>query len=326
MNEPETALPDAREVRARAADWLQRRTFWNWSEEDERTLEAWLAESLSHRVAYWRLRSAWERSEKLTALRGPAFGRQQPPPAPARRFLPMLKMAAAGVALVAVLGAGAAYFHQTPRGQTFSTPIGGREVLTLADGSQVELNTDTMLRTDIGRDRRTVYLEKGEAFFQVVHDEKRPFVVLAGDHRVTDLGTKFSVRRQPGRVEVTLVEGRAQFDSNAPNGKPTVLIPGDILVATAKSTSLTRRPEQELERALSWRQGYIVFDHTTLADAAAQFNRYNTEKIAITDPKVARLTIDGTFPINGVHAFARVTNVVFKLHVERRDGETVLSR
>jgi len=326
MSEIETTLPDAKEVRARAADWLQRRNFWTWSEDDERALETWLAESLSHRVAYWRLRSAWERSEKLTALRGPGFGQQQQTQPQPRRFLPILKMAAAGVALIAALGVGAAYLYQSPRGQTFSTPIGGREVLTLADGSQVELNTDTMLRTDIGRDHRTVWLEKGEAFFQVVHDDKRPFVVHAGNHRVTDLGTKFSVRRQPDRLEVTLVEGRAQFDTNAPNDKPTVLNPGDILIATAKSTSLLRRPEQELERALSWRQGFIVFDHTTLADAAAQFNRYNTEQITIADPKVAKLTIDGTFPINGVHAFARVTNVVFKLHVEKRDGETILSR
>jgi transmembrane sensor len=325
MSDETDISPNAKEIKARAADWLQRRNFWNWGEEDERALAAWLEESLSHRVAYWRLRSAWERSEKLTALRGPAFGRTEQAP-PVRRLWPTLRMAAAGIALIAAVGVGATYIYSAPRGQSFATPIGGREVLTLADGSQVELNTDTSLRTDIGANHRTVWLEKGEAFFQVVHDEKRPFVVYAGDHRVTDLGTKFSVRKQPDRLEVALVEGRAQFDSNAGNGKPTVLVPGDILVATAKSTSLTRKPEHELERELSWRQGNIVFSHTTLADAAAQFNRYNTEKITIADPAVAKLTIDGTFPINGVHAFARVTNVVFKLRVEKRDGETILSR
>ena len=325
MTDDTDTSPNAKEIKARAADWLQRRNFWNWSEEDERALQTWLDESLSHRVAYWRLRSAWERSEKLTALRDPAFGRTEPTP-PARRIWPMLRMAAAGIVLATALGVGATYIYTAPRGQSFTTPIGGREVLTLADGSQVELNTDTSLRTDIGANHRTVWLEKGEAFFQVVHDESRPFVVYAGDHRVTDLGTKFSVRKQADRLEVALVEGRAQFDSNTTSGKPTVLVPGDILVATAKSTSLTRKPEHELERALSWRQGFIVFNHTTLADAAEQFNRYNSEKITIADPKVAKLTIDGTFPINGVHAFARVTNVVFKLRVEKRDGETVLSR
>ena len=70
----------------------------------------------------------------------------------------------------------------------------------------------------------------------------------------------------------------------------------------------------------------LIFRHTALTDAAAEFNRYNRERIVIGDQAAARLTIDGTFPAKDVRGFAEVAQAVFGLRVERRDGETVISR
>ena len=319
--------PNAKEIKARAADWLQRRNFWNWSDDDERALTTWLDESLSHRVAYWRLRSAWERSEKLTALRGPAFGRSDQP-MPARRIWPMFRMAAAGVALAAIIGVGVTYIYSAPRGQGFATPIGGREVLTLADGSQVELNTDTAIRVQLTASARRITLEKGEVYFHVVHNAKRPFIVTAGDHRVIDLGTTFFVRRDPGRFEVALIEGRARLESA--NGKTAApardLVPGDVVVATASTVSSQIIPAQKLANDLGWRRGVLVFHGSALADVAEELNRYNTRKIVIADPEVARLTIGATIPTHGVEAFTRVARDVFGLRVANHGNEIVISR
>ena len=64
----------------------------------------------------------------------------------------------------------------------------------------------TVLRARVSAHERLVTLERGEAYFQIAHDPKHPFVVMAGDHRVTDLGTKFLVRRDNKTLEVAVTE------------------------------------------------------------------------------------------------------------------------
>ena len=63
-----SGLMDARAVEARAANWLQRRQFWDWSDSDQAALDQWLAESEVHLVTYLRLEAAWSRTERLVAL------------------------------------------------------------------------------------------------------------------------------------------------------------------------------------------------------------------------------------------------------------------
>ena len=111
-----------------------------------------------------------------------------------------------------------------------------------------------------------------------------------------------------------------------PGVKPAVLLPGDVVVATANSILETKKSVQDLSDKLGWRQGMLVFHHTTLADAAAEFNRYNREKIVIGDTAIARLTINGTFPSRNVGDFTHLTQEVFGLHVEKQGDIAVLSR
>ena len=86
------------------------------------------------------------------------------------------------------------------------------QAVRLADGTQVELNTNTRLHADVNGLSRTVMLDSGEAYFDVVHDAKRPFTVYAGNRRITDIGTKFSVFRDGDDVRVTVREGKVRVD------------------------------------------------------------------------------------------------------------------
>jgi transmembrane sensor len=319
-----SASPSAKDVDEVAADWLQRRHFWNWSEEDEAALETWLASSPAHRVAYLRLDAAWGRAERLAALRHAV--QEETSPIPRERNRPGLKIASALV-VAAAFGVGAALLLSHGREQTYATQVGGHETVTLADGSQVELNTDTVLRADMSGDQKTIWLDRGEAYFQVKHDVAHPFVVMAGKQRVTDLGTKFVVRRDIKQFEVAVVEGRVRFDtldSRAP--QPAMLIPGDVVVATLDSMSVTRKPARELTSELGWRRGVLVFEHATLADAAAEFNRYNSEKLVIADAAAGRRTIGATLRTNDVELFAHAAQELLGLRVEKRSGEIVISR
>jgi transmembrane sensor len=318
------ASPSARELRAEAAIWLERRDCDEWSLKDQEALDVWLARSPGHMVAYLRAEAAWRRADRLSAF-GPAT---QEAPAPQRLFTPLLLKLAAAFGLIAMLGIGATAMFARPHERMFSTPIGGRETINFADGSQIELNTNTVLRARMTTEERVVWLDKGEAFFRIKHDAAHPFVVMVGDHRVTDLGTKFTVRRESGKMEVAVVEGRVTFDRpDAPaRSQVALLMPGDIATATPRGMRIVRATEKELSNDLAWRRGLLVFDKTTLASAAAQFNRYNRIKLVIADSYAAKVTIDGTFQAGNIGDFTRLVQTVLGLRVAIHGDEAVISR
>jgi len=242
--------------------------------------------------------------------------------------MPIFLKLAAGIAAVAVLGVGGmAYFSRADE-RLYTTDVGGRELITFADGTRIELNTETVLRTRMTTEARTVWLDKGEAYFRVKHDPAHPFVVYAGARRVTDLGTAFLMRRDTGRLKVALLEGRVRIgaaDADA-SSQTALLVPGDEAVATAESMSVKHKGADDLNNETTWRRGTLTFKYTPLAEAISEFNRYNRQKLIVTDPAVARMTIYGVFPTDDVEAFVDVARHVLRLHVERRNGNIMISR
>jgi len=315
--------PTSENVRVEAADWiLKQRMADVWSEDDGRALRAWQSQSTAHLLAYLRLDAAWKQTDRLAALRSPM--RLPASSFPRRRNIVRLAAVSAAAALLAT--AGTKYLLPS-RGKVFATGIGGHQRVTLADGSLVELNTDTTLRLAAGGSTRTVYLEKGEAYFRITHDAAHPFVVIAGNRRIIDVGTAFVVRREPKQLSVALVEGRARFDTPTDQSlQPIELKPGDEVIATATKVVRRSRPANEIAAELGWRQGNLIFYGTTLADAAAQFNRYNAVRLVIADPGVGRLKINGTFAANNARAFIDATQIVLGLKVEDQRTEIVISK
>ena len=312
------------DIQTRAADWVnQHRDSGDWTAEDQAALDAWLAQSPEHVVAYWRLDAAWERTQRLVALRPGA-----PERARGQIWRHLFRFAAAIIVVAA--GAGAAFYLSRPAApeiRRFATEVGARKTIKLPDGSQIELNTNSVLRIAPGPNPRMAWLDAGEAYFKIQHDSAHPFVVMAQGRRVVDLGTEFLVKSEPRRLEVALVAGRAQLDSPGdPAQEPAVLTPGDVAIATANAISVTAKTAKTLTDELSWRQGVLVFKYTTLADAAAEFNRYNTRKIVIADPAAAKLTIVGTFPSNDVSAFTDAAQAIFGLKIQNRPGEIAITR
>ncbi len=320
--------PNASDLNAQAASWLERREAADWSMGDQAELEAWLAASEAHCTAFWRLETAWDQSQRLPALRlerrttmGLTDERW--------RFWPIvLRGVAAAVILVSLGVAWTSLRSQKLAGELYATPVGGREVLALTDGSQIELNTNTAARVDVNAGRRLVTLIHGEAYFQIKHDAMHPFVVMARGRRITDLGTKFLVRDRGDTLEVALMEGRAQIEATDASGKTQIatLVPGDVAMSGSHSMSIVPRSQQELKTVQAWRQGELIFDHTTLAHAVAEFNRYNRVKLVIADRAAAEHQFGGTFPTNDLDDFTKLAQTVLGLHVENRGNEIVISR
>jgi transmembrane sensor len=316
-------MSNGRHIEEQAAQWLLRSEQSDWSEEQHAQLRAWLDQSYSHKAAFWRLKHGWQKADRLGAL---GTGRTVAPPRrpPPERWL-RTAIAASIALLIALLPA---YFIATngSRGeptepaseQQFSTPLGARRTLALADGSKVELNTATLVRARVDGARREFWLDRGEAYFEIVHDAARPFVVYAGPRTVTVLGTKFSVRRDGDRVTVSVVEGRVKVDYGPDHtASPSATISvGDTAVSEGDSTIVASRSLEQVERTMSWRKGMLTFDNATLADAAGEFNRYNRRKVEILDEQAARMRIGGTFQANNVDAFARLLRQAYGVKVE----------
>jgi transmembrane sensor len=312
------------EIEDTAANWLWRRVSADWSDVAQAELDLWLDQSERHAAAFWRLEAVWERTGRVTALR-PMHTRENAPAFPYRRWFGIGAAAAIvfGIIAFTMLRPGS----QAGHAQNFSTAVGGRATIRLADGSRIELNTDTAITANITAKSRTLELKKGEALFNVKHDAARPFVVQVAGHRIVDLGTTFSVRADKGSLKVTLVEGRARLESDSATVQPhsTELTPGEVVVATATSMSISRMESRELNDSLAWKRGQLVFRHLALADAAKELNRYNRTKLVIGDD-IAALKINGTFEADSVEAFARMAQYAMRLRVEKSGNEIRLER
>jgi len=317
---------NAREITEQAAKWIARRSFDSWNEQDQAALDTWLAQSLSHEIAFIRMEAGWSKTERLSVLR--ARANLASVSNGAEKSRPFLIRAAVVLLALATFGAAGMRYMSRPVTQDYSTPVGGHKLIALADGSKIELNTDTVVRTNFSAAAREVQLLRGEVYFQIRHDAARPFVVMAAQHRVTDLGTKFFVRNDENRVRVALIEGSAELksDDSSIQRHSVVLTPGDVAIASATSLSVSRKPTRELSNELGWRRGVIVFNHASLAAAAAEFNRYNITKVVIADAKAGQRIIGATLSVHDVQAFADVAHEVFGLHIEKRGGAIVISR
>lgn len=316
-----------RVIEDKAIEWLIRREEPDWDVSDQAELESWLQQSVAHKAAFWRAEQGWREADRIRSVGAGDAERPSIRLAFVARWWPAL----AAASMIAVIGSavtvsGLRHVFTPPQIARFDTPVGGRQTIPLSDGSKVELNTATAVRATIGGHGREIWLDSGEAYFEVVHDAGQPFVVHAGKQTITDLGTKFSVWRDGDRVTVNVLEGRVLVqDAAIPDGHAAIIAAGDTAVANGPSTLIKAKSEDRVESALAWRDGLLSFDQTPLSDAATEFNRYNRKPIVILSPDVSSIRIGGSFQASNVDAFARLLRDAYGLKVREDDDGVKIS-
>jgi transmembrane sensor len=334
----------ANPIEQQAADWLARRDARPWSDADKVAFEEWLAASPIHQVEFLRMEYAWEESLRLKALGAGVQSSKAPRPGrwvlsglfragfgrrsnrmPAARGWRLPMALAAGVLIAAATAAWIAASHY---GGRYSTAVGRLELIAMTDGSLVTLNTDSVVRIVVSKTERKVDLQRGEAFFKVAKDPSRPFIVTVGEQRVIAVGTQFSVRREATDAQIVVTEGKVRIET----GELTPLIPaasvsaGSVAHASRAGTSIQNRPLAQAEELISWRSGILVLHDMTLAEAAAEFNRYNARKIVIRDPLVGAMHISGSFRATNAEAFVRLLERGYPLHADTEDAGIILTQ
>jgi transmembrane sensor len=228
-----------------------------------------------------------------------------------------------------------------------ATDIGEQRRVVLADGSGVQLNTETEIRVQMGDRLRQVHLVRGEAIFDVEKDPTRPFRVDSGTAVVEAIGTRFNVYRKPDQTVVTVVEGRVAVSPTAEaperprrpqpeetqektdepeltvpprsidvSEKPVELDAGQKVTVATDGTVAAPAPV-DVDRATSWTRRRMVFDADTLDTVVAEFNRYNREPLVIADTSLSNRRITGVFNIDDPEAFLALLGDLEDIHIER---------
>lgn len=172
------------------------------------------------------------------------------------------------------------------------TAVGEIRRLTLPDGSIVTLNTDTALSFHVDASQRQVRLLRGEAYFEVVHDRERPFVVDSDAGTARVLGTAFNVRLDRDRARVSVVEGRVSVSSA---GLHAVLAKGQS--AWMHRKGVQSEADRDPLAVKAWQRGQLVFYRAPLSEVVAELARYRRGLVMVRGEALRRLPVSGAFDV-----------------------------
>ena len=190
--------------------------------------------------------------------------------------------------------------------RTYSTVRGEQRTQKLPDGSVLHLNTDSAVTVRYSRTERLAILDRGQALFEVAHQDERRLRVQTDRAGIVAVGTQFDVYRRSGTTTVTVVEGSVEVYRGGPppptGGEPSVrLDPGDQLDVGDR---IGARRHVDAHAVVAWLQRQIAFQDEPLGEVAAEFNRYGPITVEIKDDSLRALPISGIVDAYDTDSFA----------------------
>jgi transmembrane sensor len=318
---------ERRKARAEASAWVVRLHGQHRSLALEAAFREWLAAAPEHARQFERVTDIWDAGPQVP-IGGVARAR-------ARRPLPAGRIWAATASMAAACLMAVYFFAGIGSGTVYRNGIGPLRVVQLEDGTRISLDAQSAVRVAYSDTQRRVQLERGEAYFQVNHNPGWPFVVVAGQHQITDIGTAFMVRYGPARTAVTLLEGRVAVSSRAEPargaggaGRQTSRLAAVILAPGQRLTFATGRPptldQPATDDVTAWLRGEIMLDDTPLTGVVTTLNRYDATPLAVGDPRVASLRVSGIYHTGNNREFAVLLEQLYGIPFAERGGRIIL--
>jgi transmembrane sensor len=174
-----------------------------------------------------------------------------------------------------------------------ATAAGEQRNVPLGDGSAVALNGATRLILD-HRDPRFAELAAGEATFTIRHDSAHPFVVVAGDHRIHDVGTAFNIVHDGGRLTVEVIEGAVKYRLR----EAEISLTAGQILAVREEGGRPLVGRRDPGAMAGWRHGQLSFRDAPLDIVARDLTRSLGAEVSV-DPAVATLPFTGSIRIAG---------------------------
>ena len=336
-----------------AAEWLIK-SERGLSPEEKNQLYQWLDESPENLAAFLKAAELWDKMGSLSRL-SELF------PLPNKDSQRKRKIWQWGVAAAVVLVCStltslyfaapdvmallqgdlrrvAAESKQSVLATVYETAIGEHSQVTLADGSSVVLNTNSLLTVRLSQQQRILSLARGEIHVDVAHDTTRPLSVVAGDSIVQAVGTSFAVKLNDARkVDVIVTAGKALVGTRATSSifSPAMVVPalplsslavgkGEAIRLGEPAAAVHAVSAAEIDDRLSWREGNLIFRDETLEAVMAEIGRYTTAQFIFVDESLKQEVIAGRFKAGDVEGLLAVLRENIGVAAERTDDGRVL--
>ena len=211
--------------------------------------------------------------------------------------------------------------------ENYSAGLGERKQISLDDGSQLHLNSNSQISLRYGLRTRQLQLRHGEASFVVQHVTyawqkpfERHFLVNVDDVQIEDIGTKFNVRKyHRAHSVVSVLEGQVRVSPLNSNSLDSLdLLTGQS--AEYKNGKLMLRKVSDIQADIAWQRGYIQFKDTSLAEALAELQRYQTLHLDFSDPAAQHIKISGRFDSNDAELFLQLLPQIAAVDVRKTDA------
>ncbi|AGH45058.1 FecR family protein [Paraglaciecola psychrophila] len=216
------------------------------------------------------------------------------------------------------------------------TAVGEQRLVSLADGSVIHLNTDSLVLVDFSDIRRNVHLLRGEAHFDVAHDENRPFIVKAADNTVTAVGTSFNVQlTNAHQLELLVTDGKVLVKDKPDNnsiaesanpleGFGELMIEGQKALISQQSIQQLEMSNEQIQNELAWQQGMLVFHGEPLSEALQEISRYTSIKFTLADDQVKQRRIAGYFKAGDIQGLLFALENNFNIVYLKLDEQSIV--
>lgn len=185
---------------------------------------------------------------------------------------------------------------------TFTTVVGAdrgeRKQVTLPDGSVLEINGNTLAEVKFYAGRREIELQGGEILFSVSPEAERPFIVRAGSGDVRVTGTVFDVRRDEDVVTVLVRSGTVEVTGGHWWNLGLAVLRGGHGIRVPGSGAIGVPAPTDVDTALAWQTGRVVFKNAPLAEVVSEMNRYLATPLRLADSKTGRLRVSASFSLD----------------------------
>jgi transmembrane sensor len=308
--------------------------------------QQWLAASEAHRAAFDRIQSTWSAVDRYASgsVAWPADAEvasdaydgsvsvsdwRSRVAKRASRRRPWLTAclaaaAAAAVTALAVLPVIRSMQSAPPVVTVVETASGENRDVPLSDGSVVSAGAESVLWATLTSDSREVTLERGEAFFRVAKDPERPFIVKVGTTTVAALGTAFNVRRAGDRIVIGVAEGTVRVDAHQLRTeiRAARLGVGQQLSIDAADGG-ARIQTVDAAGVAAWREGIRQYRKEPLRSVIADLTRYSARDIAIANPQIADLRVNGTVFASDVDSWLQSLETALPVRIVRAPDGSV---
>lgn len=323
----------ARLLASEARDWVIRRHSGEFGPQDEVELNAWLAQSPEHVAAYDEQERFW--SKRLAGLEDTFLEHMDQSDLQSDAADPFRKPASRIPAVTAVIGALAACCALglflargglAGSGTVYETRVGEIRTVSLEDGTQLSLDTNTSVNVSYDAGIRFVDLKAGAIFLEVEPDPDRPLKVKSGPAFVEVLGTRFMVEQHESATWVGVEHGlvRASVENQAGDSLSTQLQIGQGVSLDASHDEL-EPVSVDATRLAQWRNGVIEIQGIPLDDALARLDAYYPGEITLERVEGPFEPVSGIFRIDHIEEAVTGLAATHQLSLQRVDDDLVIS-